>query len=443
MEVKIFNSLSNQLEVFKPLEEGKVSMYVCGPTVYDYAHIGNLRPVITFDVVRRMFTKLGYDVTYISNITDIDDKIINAAIKNNTTEEVIANKYEQNFFEVCAKVNAMRPTYVPHATKTISDMIKFIQKLIDLGYAYESDGDVFFRVTKVSNYGQLSHFEVENLQSGARIEENTKKENPLDFALWKKTDVGIKFLAPFGDGRPGWHTECVVMIQQYYPSARIDIHGGGFDLKFPHHENEIAQAEACFNHNIATYWMHNGFINIGDVKMSKSLGNVKLAKDIVAEYGGNVVRMVMLEGHYRAPLNFSEEVMQNASNDVDKILTPLKQASIQLQLAHNKSNEIDKEAIEHFLSVLSVDLNTSNALTDIYLIIKDLNMSIRRKDVAKMAISFNTIKEMIDVLGLKYDDVVLSDEQKDLFAQWNQCRQNKDFAQADVIRNKLVEMNLM
>lgn len=443
MEIKIFNSLSNQLEVFKPLEEGKVSMYVCGPTVYGYVHVGNLRPVITFDILRRLFERVGYDVTYISNITDIDDKIINTAIKENTTEEFIANLYEENFFKVTDAVNAKKPTHVPHATKTIDRMVDFIQKLIDLGYAYEKDGDVFFRVTKVKDYGQLGHFEIENLQSGARIEENSKKENPLDFALWKKTEIGIKFPAPFGEGRPGWHTECVVMIQEYYPEGRIDIHGGGFDLKFPHHENEIAQAEACFHHNIATYWMHNGFINIDNVKMSKSIGNVRLAKDLVSEYGGNVIRMVMLSSHYRAPLNFSDEVLKNAANDVEKIMNVLKQANIQLDLEGKLKNvELDQVRIEAFLNELAVDLNTSNALTVLYSVVKDLNMAIRRKEPT-MGILYHTIKDMIDVLGLKYDELTLKEEEKALFNKWYEYRANKDFANADIIRNQLVELKLL
>lgn len=443
MEVKLFNSMSNKVEVFKPLTDGKVSMYVCGPTVYGYAHVGNMRPVVTFDILRRLFEKVGYQVTYMSNITDIDDKIINAAIKENVTEEVIAKRYEENFFDVCSKLHAKRPTYVPHAIETIPNMIKFIQLLIDEGYAYIQDGDVYFRVNKVKNYGSLSHFQVENLKSGARIEENTKKENPLDFALWKKTDVGIKFPAPFGEGRPGWHTECVVMIQNYYPTARIDIHGGGFDLKFPHHENEIAQANAIFNHSIATYWMHNGFINIDNVKMSKSLGNVLLAKDLVSEYGGNTIRMAMLTSHYRAPLNISEEVLKSSKIEVDKIMQALKQVDVQLQINGISNKEINAELVNKFLEEIANDLNTANGLSIVFQTIKDLNMALRQKKFDEMAVLFNSVLEMLDVLGLEYVSNKLSAEDIDVYQQWNKYRIEKNFEKADELRQELIKRGLI
>ena len=419
-------------------------MYVCGPTVYSYPHIGNLRPVITFDVLRRLFEHLGYKVTYISNITDIDDKIIKAAIEEGMSEKELAKKYEDNFFDCCNKIHARRPTYTPHATITIPRMIKFIQGLIDKGYAYEVDGDVYFRVTKVENYGQLSHFQIENLKAGARIEENTKKENPLDFALWKKTDLGIKFPAPFGEGRPGWHTECVVMIQDYYPEGRIDIHGGGFDLKFPHHENEIAQAEACFHHAIATYWVHNGFINVDNVKMSKSLGNVLSAKDLLAEYDGNTLRMTMLSSHYRAPLNISHDILDSSAKEVDKIMQPLKQASIQLQINNiSNSEELDNEALNSFYAAVANDLNTANGLSVLYQVIKDLNNVIRRRDYARANVLYHTVLEMLDVLGLEYVDYQLTTEDKQLFDSWNEARANKDFTKADELRAVLVSRGLL
>jgi len=443
LDIKIYNSLTNKLESFVPLENGKVSMYVCGPTVYSYPHIGNLRPVVSFDVVRRLFERVGYEVTHMSNITDIDDKIIKAAIDNNCTEKDITDKYEANFYEVCEAVNALRPTVTPHATTTIPEMVKFIQDLIDNGFAYEVDGDVYFRVKKVPNYGCLSHFDVDDLKVGARIEENTKKEDPLDFALWKNTDVGIKFPAPFGDGRPGWHTECVVMIKQKYPTARIDIHGGGFDLKFPHHENEIAQAQALFNHSIATYWMHNGFINIDNVKMSKSLGNVKHAKDIIAEYTGKVLRMVMLESHYRAPLNISDEVFKNATNDLNKIESCLKNASIQLQLNNITGKEENEEKINKFLEELAQDFNTSNALTEVYNVIKDINNCLRSKDYTSLLPLYNTLVDECNTLGIKVEEVKLTDDDKEMFNKWYEARNNKDFETADIYRNKLLEKGLI
>ena len=444
MEIKLFNSMSNALEVFKPLKEGEVSMYVCGPTVYSYPHIGNLRPVVTFDTLRRLFEHLGYKVTYISNITDIDDKIINAAIEEGVSEKELAMKYEANFFDCCQKIHALRPTYTPHATITIPRMVKFIQGLIDKGYAYEVEGDVYFRVNKIEDYGKLSHFQVENLKSGARIEENVKKENPLDFALWKKTDVGIKFPAPFGEGRPGWHTECVVMIQDYYPDGRIDIHGGGFDLKFPHHENEIAQAEACFHHAIATYWIHNGFINIDNVKMSKSLGNVLSAKDLLAEYDGNTLRMTMLSSHYRAPLNISKEILEASSKEVERIMQPLKQASIQLQINDvPTSKEVDKELLDSFYAMVANDLNTANGISVVFQACKDLNNVIRRRDYLRAQVLYHTILTMLDVLGLEYVDYQLSLEDKELFAKWNEYRQTKDFAKADELRQELASRGLL
>ena len=444
MEVKLFNSLTNNLEVFKPLKEGKVSMYVCGPTVYSYPHIGNLRPVVTFDILRRLFEHLGYKVTYISNITDIDDKIIKAAIEEKVSEKDIASKYEKNFFDCCDKIHAKRPTHIPHATHTIPRMVEFISKLIKDGYAYEVDGDVYFRVTNIKDYGKLSHFQVENLKSGARIEENEKKENPLDFALWKKTEVGIKFPAPFGEGRPGWHTECVVMIQDYYPEGRIDIHGGGFDLKFPHHENEIAQAEAIFHHAIATYWLHNGFINIDNVKMSKSLGNVITAQSLLDDNGGNVVRMVMLSSHYRAPLNISQEILESAKKEVERIALPLKQVSIQLQNSGvARHDNYDQAKLAEFLEMVANDLNTANGLSVLYQNLKELNVASRQKDMDKVQILYNTIAQMLDVLGLEFSEVILSEEDKELYKKWEEYRKEKNFEKADEIRKLLASKGLV
>ena len=441
--IKVFNSMSNQLEEFKPLQENKVSMYVCGPTVYNYPHIGNFRPVITFDILRRLFERLGYEVNYISNITDIDDKIINEAIKEGTSEAEIAKKYEESFFKTSLDLNCKLPTHVPHAISTIPHMINFINDLIKEGYAYEADGDVYFRVSKIKDYGLLNHFNPDDLKVGARIEENDKKENPLDFALWKKTNEGIKFDAPFGLGRPGWHTECVCMIQEYYEDGRIDIHGGGFDLKFPHHENEIAQANALFHHHIANYWMHNGFINIDDVKMSKSLGNVKLAKDLVEKYGGNTIRMVMLSSHYRAPLNFNDTVLTNSQNDVNKIISALKNASIAIQLNANKNSDEKLENVSKFLEELSIDLNTSNALTVLYTTLKEMNNALRQKDYVELQKLYNSVLDMIDVLGIKFEEKILTDEDKELFTKWNEFRSNKDFENADKMRTILSERGLL
>ena len=268
--LKIYNSLTNKIEEFKPIDGKNVNMYVCGPTVYDYIHIGNARPVIFYDMMARYLRFCGYNVTYASNITDVDDKIINKAIASNKTEKEIATIYENAYFEAVKKVGSNKPDLIPHATDYINEMINFIDELIKKGYAYESDGDVFFRVSKLADYGILSNQNRDELDSGARISVNEKKESPLDFALWKKTDVGIKWDSPFGAGRPGWHTECVVMNHNLF-NDKLDIHGGGMDLKFPHHENEIAQSKALYNNNLANYWIHVGRLDLAGEKMSKSL----------------------------------------------------------------------------------------------------------------------------------------------------------------------------
>ena len=318
MEIKLFNSLTNKIETFKPLRENEVSIYCCGPTVYGDAHVGNIRPVIVFDTLRRFFERVGYDVKLVSNFTDVDDKIIKKAIEEGVTETVITDRYIAAYKDVLEKLN-VKPHYKnPRVTEYMGFIISYIQDLIDKGAAYEINGDVFFRISSINDYGELSNIKVDDLVVGARIEENSKKESPLDFVLWKKTDEGIKWQSPWGLGRPGWHTECCVMINSIF-GGKIDIHGGGFDLKFPHHENEIAQAKVHDHSKIANIWMHNGFVNFGNEKMSKSLGNVVLAKDAIAKYGGNVMRLLILSTHYRAPVSFTEETVLSSKNELDKI----------------------------------------------------------------------------------------------------------------------------
>ena len=279
MEVKIYNSLTNKIEVFEPIHKNKVNMYVCGPTVYNYVHIGNMRPVVVFDTFRKFLTYIGYDVKYVSNYTDVDDKIIKRAQELNKPESEITEFYIKAFEDDLHNINALKPDVTPRVTEYMSQIIAFIDQLVKTDYAYDIDGDVYFRVEKIKDYGKLSNTKIEDLLVGARIDENSKKESPLDFTLWKKTNVGINWDSPWSKGRPGWHTECVVMINSIFPGGLIDIHGGGFDLKFPHHENEIAQSEAYNKCSLANYWMHNGFININNEKMSKSLGNVITAHD--------------------------------------------------------------------------------------------------------------------------------------------------------------------
>lgn len=446
MEVKLYNSLSNKIEEFKPIKEGELTCYVCGPTVYNYVHFGNLRPVVTFDVLRRLFIELGYKVTFISNFTDIDDKIIKQAKIENVSEETIANKYIEAFEEDRENVHALKPDYQPRVTKTMDLIIKFIEELIEKGYAYNVDGDVYFRVDKIDDYGCLSKMKKEDLLVGARIDENSKKESPLDFALWKKTEDGIKFVSPWSEGRPGWHSECVVMINSIIEGGKIDIHGGGFDLKFPHHENEIAQEMAIKGHKIANYWMHNGFINIDNVKMSKSLGNVKLAKEMINMYGGNIVRFILVNSYYRTPVNFSDELALSAKKELDKIEQAYVKAAVKLQLGNVT---IDKDAknydIKEFLEALCDDLNTPNALTVVYKTVKEINVALRTNplDINRLEVLFYSLSKMIEILGLQFDYPLVNDEDRLNYELYMKARNDKDFEKADMYRKELIERNLL
>lgn len=447
MEIKLFNSLNNKLEVFKPIEENKITCYVCGPTVYNYVHIGNMRPVVVFDVLRRFLMYVGYEVNFISNFTDIDDKIIKQAKLENLSEKEVADKYIEAFEKDRENMHALKPTHQPRVIETMPLLIDFIEKLIEKGYAYEAQGDVYFRVGKIKDYGILSNIKMDDLLVGARIEENSIKESPLDFALWKKTDDGIQFDSPWSKGRPGWHSECVVMINSLVPGGHIDIHGGGFDLKFPHHTNEIAQSEALNGNKIANYWLHNGFINIDNVKMSKSLGNFVTAKDLIQTYGGNVVRFILINAHYRAPVNFSGELAIKAQNDLDKISMAYNKLAIKLQLEDIDifAQYNEKKDIDTFLDALADDLNTSNALTELYRVIKEGNILLRTKpfDQSKALAIFNTIKDMLSILGLEIFPTKLSLEDKNLFSAYEESKQNKTYDLSDSIRKQLMERKLL
>ena len=447
MEIKLYNSLSNKIEVFHPLHEGEVTCYVCGPTVYNYVHVGNMRPVVVFDVLRRLFLYLGYKVTFISNFTDIDDKIIKQAQKENLTEAEIAEKYIKAFEEAREGVHALKPTYQPRVTKTMNQIIDFVKELIDKGYAYNIDGDVYFRVSKIKDYGCLSNMKIEDLLVGARIEENSKKESPLDFALWKKTNEGIQFDSPWSKGRPGWHSECVVMINSLVPGGKIDIHGGGFDLKFPHHENEIAQEEAIKGHKIANYWMHNGFINVDNVKMSKSLGNVILANDYINLYGGNVVRFMLVNTHYRVPVNFSNDLVESAKKELDKISSTYIKLAVNLQLNNISLDDYSKEDVDmnNFLQAMCDDLNTANAMSELYRIVKEGNIALRNKplDLQKIRRAFFSIKDMISILGFEFDIPHLTNEDIDLYKQYLKAKEEKNFTESDKIRPLLIERKIL
>ena len=445
MDIKFYNSLSNKVEDFHPLKEGEVSMYVCGPTVYNYPHIGNMRPVVVFDTLRRFLSYLGYKVTYVSNFTDVDDKIIKVAKKENKTEKELTEFYIQEFKKTTTAIGSLLPNITPKVTEYIDAIIKYVDNLVKIGAAYEVNGDVYFRVSKIKDYGALSGINVEDLNVGARIEENSDKESPLDFALWKKTDEGINWDSPWGRGRPGWHTECCVMIDTIFPEHFIDIHGGGYDLKFPHHENEIAQSEATHGNKIAKYWMHNAFINFGNEKMSKSLGNVVYAKDLINEVGGAVTRLVILSAHYRQPVNFTEETVNAAISEINKMKMVNKQLALKLQV-----NDIDLTSgkatyIDNFLLALADDLNTSNALSELYNVIKLANQELRTRecDLNKLNDLFKTLNDMFMILGLDIGYVKLDENDRNLYQKYLISKENKDFAESDRIRNILLERGIM
>lgn len=439
--MKVFNTLTNKKEDFVPIKQGEVSIYVCGPTVYNYVHIGNTRPMIVFDVLRRTFEYLGYKVTFVSNFTDVDDKIIKAAKTEGITEKELTDKYIKAYEDVRRELNLLFPTYAPRVTETMQPIIDFIKDLVDQGYAYEVDGDVYFRVTKIEEYGMLSGIKVEDLIAGAseRVDDNDKKESSTDFALWKKTDEGIQFDSPWSKGRPGWHTECVVMINDIFENGRIDIHGGGQDLKFPHHENEIAQSMACHHHPIANVWMHNQMININNQKMSKSLGNVLWAKDLLEELGCNVYKWLMLSTHYRNPLNFTDEVLMNVKKEVEKVENIIKQASLYLQVNHCMNDEYYKEDVDKMVEALADDLNTSLALTQILGQVKVLNqaMRVRDKDNAVIAREYQTLLHMLDVMGFIHQTKQLSDDDIAMYQDWMNEKANKNYEKADILRAEL------
>ena len=447
--MRLFNTLTNKKEEFKPIEEGKVSIYICGPTVYNHAHIGNTRPMIVFDVLRRTFEYLGNDVTFVSNYTDVDDKIIKAAKEEGITEKELTDKYIKAYEDVRAGLNIEDPTYKPRVTETMPEIIDFIQALIDKGYAYEVDGDVYFRVTKVKEYGMLSGIKVEDLIAGASDRtlsvDDKKKESTTDFALWKKTDEGIQFDTPWSKGRPGWHTECVVMINKLFKDGKIDIHGGGQDLKFPHHENEIAQSMAYNGHPIANYWMHNQMINIDGEKMSKSLGNVLWAKDLIVEFGCNVFKWLMLSTHYRNPLNLTVDGIAGVRKEVSKVENATKNASLYLQVNHVPAHDYKKETVDAMVNPLEDDLNTSLALTQILDQVKVLNqvMRVREKDNDVIATEYATLVKMGDVLGFLFEGTKLSEEDIALYEEWNAYKKEKNFDEADRVRKELTERGIL
>lgn len=443
--IRLYNTKTLRVQEFHPIKEGHVNMYVCGPTVYNYAHIGNARPMVVFDVLKRLFEAEGYTVTYASNFTDVDDKIIKKAADEGTTEAVIAERYIDAYQEVRKLLNTELPDITPRVTETMDEIIAFIDELMLSGHAYEANGDVYFSVDSVPTYGEISHQKLNMLEAGARIEANDQKRNPYDFALWKKTDMGIKWSSPWGEGRPGWHTECVVMINNNL-GKMIDIHGGGMDLKFPHHENEAAQQEACNGNCLANYWIHNAMVNIDGIKMSKSLGNVLWAKDIVDRLGTNLTRWLMSSVHYRKELNFSDETIETARKELDRVMTPLKQADVKAAMARYVfTDAYDEESYRAFLDQMDDDMNTPNAYAVIYDTVKKLNGALRQREIDFAAVGKyrNAVEKMLDILGVVVVKPEVTDEDIALFEKWNEAKKNKDFASADVYRGKLAEKGLL
>ena len=456
--MKIFNTLTRRKEEFVPLEEGKVKMYVCGPTVYNLIHIGNARPMIIFDTVRRYMEYKGYEVNYVSNFTDVDDKIIKKAIEEGVSAEEISTRYIKECKKDMADMNVKPATTAPQATQEIQGMIDMIQTLIDKGYAYPAaDGTVYFRVKKFKEYGKLSHKNLDDLQSGFRslkVSGEDQKEDPLDFVLWKPKKEGEpSWPSPWCDGRPGWHIECSVMSKKYL-GEEIDIHAGGEDLIFPHHENEIAQSECCNGKIFARYWMHNGFLNIDNRKMSKSLGNFRTVRQIGEQYDLQVLRFFMLNAHYRSPLNFSADLMEAAKNSLERILEAAGKLSDRKDngAAENITEEelaLLKEAegfVTKFEAAMDDDFDTADALAAIFELVKFANTNVDENSSREFAGGlYEELFKLSDVLGLKIEkkEEILDKEIEDLIQERQAARKAKDFKRADEIRDELLKKGII
>ena len=455
--MKIYNTLTGQKEDFVPVEPGKVKMYVCGPTVYNLIHIGNARPMIIFDTVKRYLEYKGYDVTYVSNFTDIDDKIIKKAIEEGVPSEEISTRYIEECLKDMDGMNMSRNVIHPLATEVIPDMIDMIQTLIDKGYAYNSNGTVYYRVRKFDDYGKLSNKNIEDLEAGHRdikVSGEDNKEDPLDFVLWKPKKEGEPFWAsPWSDGRPGWHIECSVMAKKYL-GEEIDIHAGGEDLIFPHHENEIAQSECANDKTFANYWMHNGFLNIDNKKMSKSLGNFFTVRDIAEKYDLQVLRFFMLSAHYRSPINFSAELMEASKNGLERILTAvdrLKELDAKAEGAAETCAEQEKmvevqKLREKFEAAMEDDFNTADAVSAIFELVKLANSTADASSTKSyVSCLLKEIEQLCDVLGIitERKTEVLDSEIEEMIAARQQARKDRNFALADEIRGKLLDMGIV
>ena len=456
MSIKIYNTLSRQKETFVPIEEGKVRMYVCGPTVYNYIHIGNARSTVAFDTIRRYLEYRGYDVNYVSNFTDVDDKIIKAAKEEKLTPKELADKYVEAFKEDTGALNVKPATLHPRVQENMADIIDFIQQLIQKDYAYESQGDVYFRANKFDEYGALSGQSIEHLRAGAseRVDEmvTQRKEDPLDFTLWKKveTEDEISWESPWGNGRPGWHIECSVMATKYLGNT-LDIHGGGQDLEFPHHENEIAQSQACTDEVFANYWMHNGFVTLGkdEEKMSKSLGNFILLRDLLQKLDPMVIRFLLATVHYRRPLKYDEDAVNNATTS----LTRLKEVSRRLAVRLEEANDSQEEGYikelerleDQFIAAMDDDFNAANGMTVIFDLVRYINQYLEQDTVSKRTLGQmqETLTQLLSIFGLEIQTSQDLDEQVEaLIQERNEARKEKDYAKSDAIRQQLLDMGI-
>ncbi|MDP4086512.1 MAG: cysteine--tRNA ligase [Bacillota bacterium] len=452
MTIQLYNTLTRKKEVFVPLEEGKVKIYVCGPTVYNYIHIGNARPAIVFDTVRRYFQYRGFDVQFVSNFTDVDDKLIRAANQLGEDVPTIANRFIEAYFEDVSALGCQKADVHPRVMENMDIIIEFISKLIEKGYAYESEGDVYFSTRKFKDYGKLSHQSIDELRVGARIEVGEKKKDDLDFALWKAAKEGeIFWESPWGIGRPGWHIECSAMAKKYLGET-IDIHAGGQDLTFPHHENEIAQSEGLSGNTFARYWMHNGYINIDNEKMSKSLGNFVLVHDIIKKHDPQVLRLFMLSVQYRNPINYSDELLESTKAAFERLATSYQNLKHRKEssanLTDNNQEWLNKIADLHdlFITEMDDDFNTANAVSVLFELSKQANYYLLEKNTAVEVINsfIKEFEDLFSVLGLKFKQEELLDEEIDqLIENRIQARKDRNFKLADQIRDQLKEINII
>lgn len=452
--MKVYNTMTGKKEEFIPIDDKEIKIYVCGPTVYNYFHIGNARPFVVFDTLRRYLEFTGKNVKFVQNFTDVDDKIINRAKEEGLTAGEVSEKYIEEYFKDAKALNVKKATVHPKVTQTIDDIIVFVKTLIDKGYAYEIDGDVYYSTRKFDEYGKLSNQDIEELEAGARINIEEKKKDPMDFALWKarKEDSEIAWESPWGMGRPGWHIECSTMAKKYLGDT-IDIHAGGQDLSFPHHENEIAQSEACNGATFANYWMHNGYITINNEKMSKSKGNFFTVRDILNEYDGEVIRFFLLSGHYRNPINFSDLLMEQAKAGLERITNLRDNLKYLAGLKKGEFTAQEKEFLDslskyqdEFVAAMEDDLNTADAITAIFEMVTAINTYIRNdcssafaEEALKVLLKFSNVLGLLEADSKEEE---ISDEIKNLIEERQNARKEKNFARADEIRDLLKEKGI-